>query len=147
MIAGRCSGLQSNLRAFGRLKCAFLKWKLTLRPRCSCRVFPPLRDLRVLLCRFSSLFAAQMSRRDCTMVARLRKAYVATAEDGCANLWLSGRRSLRRRPGSQCLEYVRERSPSRRDGVIMYSRVSLQRSCWHVLSSEMESTAAPTQSS
>ena len=30
----------------------------------------------------------------------------------------------------------------------MYSRVSLQRSCWHVLSSVMESkTAAPTQSS
>jgi hypothetical protein len=31
-----------------------------------------------------------LSRRDCTIVARLRKAYVATAEDGCANLWLSG---------------------------------------------------------
>jgi len=29
----------------------------------------------------------------------------------------------------------------------MYSRVSLQRSCWHVLSSVMESKAAPTQSS
>jgi len=29
----------------------------------------------------------------------------------------------------------------------MYSRVSLQISCWHVLSSVMESTAAPTQSS
>src|SRR5262249_31935615 len=30
------------------------------------------------------------SRRDCTMVARLRKAYGATAEDGCANPELSG---------------------------------------------------------
>src|SRR5215469_874531 len=42
---------------------------------------------------------------------------------------------------------VRERSPSRRDSVTMYSRVSLQRSCGHVLGSVMESTAAPTQSS
>src|SRR5215469_6543871 len=42
---------------------------------------------------------------------------------------------------------VRKRSPSRRDDVIMYSRVGLQRSCWHVLSSVTESTAAPTQSS
>src|SRR5262249_2744957 len=55
------------------------------------------------------------------------------------------RRSLRRRPGMKCLEYVRKRSPSRRDGVIMYSRVSLQRS--HVFSSVMESKATPTQSS
>ena len=29
----------------------------------------------------------------------------------------------------------------------MFSRLSLQRSCWHVLSSVMESKAAPTQSS
>ena len=57
------------------------------------------------------------------------------------------RRSLRRRPGTKCLEYVRERSPSRRDGVIMFSRLSLQRSCWHALSSVLESKAAPTQSS
>src|SRR5215467_4303421 len=57
------------------------------------------------------------------------------------------RRSLRRRPGTKCLELVRERSPSRRDGVIMFSRVSLQRSCWPVLSSVMESKAVPTQSS
>src|SRR5262249_43529387 len=42
---------------------------------------------------------------------------------------------------------VRKRSPSRRDGVIMFSRLSLQRSCWYVLSSVMESKAAPTQSS
>src|SRR5215471_18396021 len=42
---------------------------------------------------------------------------------------------------------VRKKSPSRRDGVIMYSRVSLQRSCWHVLSSVMESKAVPRQSS
>src|SRR5215469_7780810 len=42
---------------------------------------------------------------------------------------------------------VRERSPSRRDDVIIYSRVSLQRSCWHMLGLVMESTAAPTQSS
>ena len=55
---GGPSGLRSNLRAFGRLKCAFLKWKLTLRPRCCCRAFPLLHDLRVLLCGFSSLFAA-----------------------------------------------------------------------------------------
>jgi hypothetical protein len=41
----------------------------------------------------------------------------------------------------------KKRSPSRRDGVIMYSGVRLQRSCWHVLSSVMESRAAPTQSS
>ena len=42
----------------------------------------------------------------------------------------------------------KKKSPSRRDGVIMYSRVGLQRSCWHVLSSAMESTtAALTQSS
>src|SRR5215467_1033165 len=39
---------------------------------------------------------------------------------------------------------VRKRSPSRRDAVIRFSRV---RSCWHVLSSVMESKAAPTQSS
>src|SRR5262249_6636894 len=38
-------------------------------------------------------------------------------------------------------------SSSRRDGVIMVARVSLQRSCWHVLSPVMESKAAPTQSS
>ena len=31
-----------------------------------------------------------LSRRDQTKVARLRKAYVATAEGGCANPWLSG---------------------------------------------------------
>jgi hypothetical protein len=31
--------------------------------------------------------------------------------------------------------------------MIMYWRVSLQRSCWHVLGSVMESTPAPTQSS
>jgi hypothetical protein len=31
-----------------------------------------------------------LSRRDKTRVARLRKAYVAAAESGCANLWLSG---------------------------------------------------------
>ena len=42
---------------------------------------------------------------------------------------------------------VRERSPSRRDGVIMYSHVRPQRSCGHVLGSVMESTAAPTRSS
>src|SRR5262245_35341357 len=42
---------------------------------------------------------------------------------------------------------LRKRSPSRRDGVIRYSRVSRQRSCWHVLSSVLESKAAPTQSS
>jgi hypothetical protein len=41
----------------------------------------------------------------------------------------------------------KENSPSRRDDVIMYSRVSLQRSCWHVPSSAMESKASPTQSS
>ena len=29
----------------------------------------------------------------------------------------------------------------------MYSRLSLQRSCWHVLSSVLDSNAAPTQSS
>src|ERR1700757_4411276 len=38
-------------------------------------------------------------------------------------------------------------SLSRRDGVIRYSRVSLQRSCWHLLSSVLESKAAPTPSS
>ena len=27
----------------------------------------------------------------------------------------------------------KKRSPSRRDGVIRFSRLSLQRSCWHVL--------------
>jgi hypothetical protein len=31
-----------------------------------------------------------LSRRDQMKVARLRKAYVATAEGGCANPWLSG---------------------------------------------------------
>ena len=31
--------------------------------------------------------------------------------------------------------------------MIRYSRVSLQRACWHVLSSVMESKATPTQSS
>ena len=41
----------------------------------------------------------------------------------------------------------KKKSPSRRDDVIMYSRVSLQRSCGHVLGSVMESTAAPTESS
>jgi len=46
---------EGTSEAFGRLKCSFLKWKLTLRPRCSCRAFPP---LRVLLCGFYSVFAA-----------------------------------------------------------------------------------------
>jgi hypothetical protein len=36
---------------------------------------------------------------------------------------------------------------SRRGDVILYWRVGLQRSCRHLLSSVMESTAAPTQSS
>jgi hypothetical protein len=52
--------------AFGRLKCAFLKWKLTLRPRRSCRAFPLLRDLRVLLCGFSSFFAAPQTGQSFT---------------------------------------------------------------------------------
>ena len=34
---------------------------------------------------------ANASRRGTPIVARLRKAYVATAESGCANPWLSGR--------------------------------------------------------
>ena len=38
--------------AFGRLKCLFLKWKLDVSTG-----FSPLRDLRVLLCGFFSLFA------------------------------------------------------------------------------------------
>jgi hypothetical protein len=50
--------LRSNLRCFGRLKCAFFNWKLTLRPGCSWRAFPPLCDLRALLYGFSSFFAA-----------------------------------------------------------------------------------------
>jgi len=42
---------------------------------------------------------------------------------------------------------IKKRSPSWRDDVIMYSRVGLQRSCGHLLSSVMDSTAAPTRSS
>ena len=49
---------EGTSEAFGRLKCSFLKWKLTLRPRFSCRAFPPLRVLRVLLCGSYSFFAA-----------------------------------------------------------------------------------------
>jgi len=41
----------------------------------------------------------------------------------------------------------KKRSPSWRDDVIVYSRVGLQRSCGHLPSSVMDSTAAPTQSS
>ena len=38
-------------------------------------------------------------------VARLRKAYVATAEDGCETPSCRARRSLRRRPGTKCREW------------------------------------------
>jgi hypothetical protein len=61
---------------------------------------------------------SSLSRRDCTMVARLRKAYVAIGAGDVANRWLRVRCSPRRRPGTKCLEYVRKRSPSRRDGVM-----------------------------
>jgi hypothetical protein len=39
----------------------------------------------------------------------------------------------------------KKKEPSRRDGMIVYPRGSLQRSSWQVLSSVTESTAAPTQ--
>src|SRR5208282_4956153 len=63
-----------------------------------------------------------MSRRDCMIVARLRKAarlsspksYVAIAAVGRASARLRVRRSLRRRPGTQCLGQRAPNEPSRR---------------------------------
>src|SRR5208282_2879196 len=63
-----------------------------------------------------------MSRRDCMIVARLRKAarlsspksYVAIAAVGRASARLRVRRSLRRRPGTQCLGQRALNEPSRR---------------------------------
>jgi hypothetical protein len=51
------------------------------------------------------------SRRDIPIVARLRKAYVATARRAVLGLRaVEARRSLRRRPGTKCLE---RRTPQR----------------------------------
>jgi hypothetical protein len=44
------------------------------------------------------------SRRHSPIVARLRKAYVATARQAVTTMAVEARRSLRRRPGTQCPE-------------------------------------------
>jgi hypothetical protein len=63
------------------------------------------------------------SRRDTPIVARLRKAYVATARRAVLGLRaVEARRSLRRRPGTKCLERA---TPKRavREGTVRFLRV------------------------